>query len=131
MGQLSTGQEDRNYIYICEYMNITTTAFHAPFKGLADPTRLRIAILLYGCELCVCDLTDILALPQPTISRHMGNLKVAGLVEDRRDGRWVYYRLTETPVLKDLRPYFELLAAEEPFLSDREKLRIRKKERKC
>ena len=112
-------------------MNITTTANHAPFKGLADPTRLRIAILLYDCELCVCDLTEVLALPQPSISRHMANLRIAGLVEDRRDGRWVYYRLAETPLLKDLRPYFELLSAKQPYLGDREKLRLRLKERKC
>jgi len=112
-------------------MNINAVTYHAPFKGLADPTRLRIAILMCDCELCVCDLTEILSLPQPTVSRHMSNLKVAGLVEDRRDGRWVYYRLTDTPVLKDLRPYFELLAAEEPYVSDRQKLRLRQKEQKC
>jgi ArsR family transcriptional regulator, arsenate/arsenite/antimonite-responsive transcriptional repressor len=112
-------------------MNMVTTAYHAPFKGLADPTRLRIAILMRDGELCVCDLTEILVLPQPSVSRHMANLRNAGLVEDRRDGRWVYYRLADTPVLADLRPYFELLSHEEPYLGDREKLRARQKERRC
>ncbi|MCP4684182.1 MAG: metalloregulator ArsR/SmtB family transcription factor [bacterium] len=110
---------------------MTSTTYHAPFKGLADPTRLRIAIVMYDCELCVCDLTAILELPQPTISRHMSNLRIAGLVEDRRDGRWVHYRLSETPLLQDLRAYFELLAREEPYRSDRERLRLRQKEGKC
>ena len=112
-------------------MNMTVTAFHAPFKGLADPTRLRIAILMLNSELCVCDLTEILALPQPSVSRHMANLKAAGLVEDRREGRWVHYRLAEVPVLRELRSYLELLAAEEPYRGDRERLEIRKKEHKC
>lgn len=125
------GQARDNYIYIFAYMNITATAFHAPFKGLADPTRLRIAILMLDSELCVCDLTEILALPQPSISRHMANLKAAGLVADRRNGRWVYYRLAEVPVMTQLRPYLELLAAEEPYRGDRRRLEIRMKERRC
>jgi len=112
-------------------MNITSANLHSPFKGLADPTRLRIAILMLNSELCVCDLTEILALPQPTISRHMANLKSAGLVEDRRDGRWVHYRLADAPVLRELKSYFELLGDEEPYRTDREKLSLRQKEGKC
>jgi len=63
------------------------------FKSLADETRLRILALLTGGELCVCDLMAALALPQSTVSRHLATLRHAGLVEDRRQGVWMYYRL--------------------------------------
>jgi ArsR family transcriptional regulator len=64
------------------------------FQMLADTTRLRIAMLLqrYG-ELCVCELTHALALSQPKISRHLGQMRESELVETRRAGRWMYYRL--------------------------------------
>jgi ArsR family transcriptional regulator len=68
----------------------------AALTALADPVRLRIILMLRERELCVCHLTEGLGLSQGTISHHMGLLKRAGLVEDRRDrcdGRWVYYRL--------------------------------------
>ncbi len=64
------------------------------FQMLADPTRLRICMLLQGQgELCVCELTQALALSQPKISRHLGQMREAGLVQTRRAGRWMYYRL--------------------------------------
>jgi ArsR family transcriptional regulator len=65
------------------------------FKTLSDPTRLRLLNLL-GCgETCVCELTDTLHVVQPKISRHLARLKRAGLVEARRDGKWMHYRWTE------------------------------------
>jgi len=76
---------------------------HEVFKGLADPTRLRIVGLLLKRELCVCDLMAVLQLPQSTISRHMIRLKSAGLVLDRREGKWVHYRLEPSPIVEDLR----------------------------
>lgn len=67
----------------------------ALFKCLADATRLRcVALLLHG-ELCVCDLTRALELPQPTVSRHLAQLRAGRVVADRRQGLWVYYRLHE------------------------------------
>jgi ArsR family transcriptional regulator len=65
------------------------------FKALGDPVRLRLFYLLC-CrdELCVCHLTDALKLPQSTVSRHLGVLRHAGLVATRRDGKWMYYRLS-------------------------------------
>lgn len=64
------------------------------FRALADTTRLRcLSLLVHHGELCVCDLTQILALSQPKISRHLANLKASQLVKDRRDGTWVYYSL--------------------------------------
>lgn len=66
------------------------------FKTLADETRLRILALLTTGELCVCDLMAALNLPQSTVSRHLATLRNAGLVDDRRQGVWMYYRLAQT-----------------------------------
>lgn len=64
------------------------------FQMLADPTRLRISMLLQSQgELCVCELTHTLDLSQPKISRHLGQMRESGLVQARRAGRWMYYRL--------------------------------------
>ena len=63
------------------------------FKALGDETRLRIVALLSHGELCVCHLQEALGLPQPTISRQLATLRASGIVEDRREGSWVFYRL--------------------------------------
>jgi len=63
------------------------------FKALSDETRLRILKLLEGGELCICKIMEVLDMRQSRISRHMGILKNAGLVVDRRDGKWVHYSL--------------------------------------
>lgn len=66
------------------------------FKALADPTRLRcLALLIAGEELCVCELTEVLALPQPKVSHHLAALRRLGLVTDRKAGLWVHYRINE------------------------------------
>jgi len=65
------------------------------FKALADETRVRIVALLAHGELCVCHIEAVLALPQPTVSRHLAVLRNAGVVEMRRDGLWVLYRLAK------------------------------------
>ena len=62
--------------------------------ALADPTRLRILSLLSDDEVCVCDIHESLDIPQPTASRHLAYLRRSGLVEGRRDGLWVHYRLS-------------------------------------
>ncbi len=64
------------------------------FAALANDTRLRSLMLLSRQpELCVCELTHALGLSQPHISRHLAQLREAGLVSDRREGVWVYYRI--------------------------------------
>lgn len=63
------------------------------FQALGDPTRLRILGLLLTGEVCVCDIHESLAIPQPKASRHLAYLRKAGLVETRREGLWVHYRL--------------------------------------
>jgi ArsR family transcriptional regulator len=65
------------------------------FRALADETRLRIVALLCHGELCVCHVEQALELSQPNASRQLGILRSAGLVESRRDGTWVYYRLAD------------------------------------
>jgi ArsR family transcriptional regulator len=63
------------------------------FKALADETRLRIVALLAHGELCVCHIHEALGLSQPNVSRHLAVLRAAGIVADRRDGKWIYYSL--------------------------------------
>src|ERR1700722_1699201 len=63
------------------------------FRALGDENRLRIIDLLRGGERCVCELTDALDVGQSLLSFHLKALKDAGLVTDRRDGRWAYYTL--------------------------------------
>jgi len=67
------------------------------FQALGDQTRLRILALLSTGEVCVCDIHDSLALPQPKVSRHLAYLRRVGLVEARKDGLWVHYRLASLP----------------------------------
>jgi ArsR family transcriptional regulator len=64
------------------------------FKALADETRTRISLLIAReGELCVCELTCALDESQPKISRHLALLRSSGLLADRRQGQWIYYRL--------------------------------------
>jgi ArsR family transcriptional regulator len=63
------------------------------FKALGDETRLRMMGLLKHGELCVCDLMEVLDLPQSTASRHLSYLKNSEWVVGRRSGRWMYYKL--------------------------------------
>jgi ArsR family transcriptional regulator len=74
------------------------------FKALADGTRLRILALLADGEVCVCDIQAALGVPQPKTSRHLAYLRRMGLVVDRKEGLWVYYRLAdaEDPVVRTL-----------------------------
>jgi ArsR family transcriptional regulator len=65
------------------------------FKALGDTTRLRILGLLLNGEICVCHIHDSLKVSQPKASRHLAYLRAAGLVETRRDGVWIHYRLAE------------------------------------
>lgn len=65
----------------------------ALFRGLADPTRLRLLNLLVAGELCVCDLVALLELPQSTVSRHLAALRRSGLIEVSARGRFSHYRL--------------------------------------
>ena len=63
------------------------------FKALGHPVRLRILALLREGELCVCQIKAVVGLPTSTVSEHLAELRRAGLLEERKDGRWVYYML--------------------------------------
>ncbi|GLK90226.1 metalloregulator ArsR/SmtB family transcription factor [Pseudomonas turukhanskensis] len=69
----------------------------ALFKCLADETRLRAALLVVSeGELCVCELVQALDESQPKVSRHLAQLRACGLLRDRRQGLWIYYRVNPT-----------------------------------
>ena len=94
-----------------ESATLTDTARAARlFQALSDETRLEIISLLVDGERCVCDLTDTLDAAQSRLSFHLRVLKDAGLVTDRRDGRWSYYKLDREvfdeveALLKELKP---------------------------
>ena len=72
------------------------------FKALSDATRLRIIKLLENGELCVCHLVAAFDMAQPKISFHLKVLKEAGLVKDRREGKWMHYRLNESNLFRRL-----------------------------
>lgn len=82
-------------------------------QALAEETRLSIVRLLSNGERCVCELQDELGAAQSRLSFHLRKLKEAGLVDDRRDGRWVYYRLVPEP-LEAMRLELERLGHPEP-----------------
>lgn len=84
----------------------------ASLKVLADETRLRIFALLTSGELCVCEVVDVLDIPQSLVSNHLGVLRRAGLVRARRDevdNRWVYYSLVPEAVDRVKRRVQDLL----------------------
>ena len=70
------------------------------FKALSDVTRLRIIKLLEQGELCVCDITAALDMVQPKVSFHLNALKEAGLIRDRKQGRWIHYSLDTSDMFK-------------------------------
>ncbi len=92
------------------------------FKLLADTTRLRCLFLMQTeGELCVCELTHALGLSQPKVSRHLASLREAGIVLDRREGLWIYYRLhPQLPVWAQLviEATVKGVREQQPYISD-------------
>ena len=70
------------------------------FKALAEETRLRVLRLLQHGELCVCDLVAALDMIQPKVSFHLAVLKDAGFIKDRKQGKWVHYRIDDSDMFK-------------------------------
>jgi ArsR family transcriptional regulator len=80
-------------------------------KALSDGNRLRTVMALREmAELCVCQVTEMLGVAPATVSRHMSVLQNAGIVESRKNGRWVYYRLSEMAKAEPLLTVMEWLA---------------------
>ena len=96
------------------------------FRALGDETRLRMVALLAHGELCVCHLEKALDLSQPNVSRHLGILRSAGVVEARREGTWVYYSITAQShalVESQLDTLTEAFGAERSLKTDHARLR--------
>jgi ArsR family transcriptional regulator len=70
------------------------------FKALSDETRLRILKLLEQGELCVCEIVAAFDMIQPKVSFHLAALKAAGLVKDRREGKWMHYKIDDSDLFK-------------------------------
>jgi DNA-binding transcriptional ArsR family regulator len=71
-------------------------------KAMAHPVRLRILALLRGGELCVCQVTEVLELAPSTISEHLSLLRRAGVITERKEGKWVFYALAKAAALGPL-----------------------------
>jgi ArsR family transcriptional regulator, arsenate/arsenite/antimonite-responsive transcriptional repressor len=76
-------------------------------KALGDENRLRIFMMLRHGELCVCQIIEMLELAPSTVSKHLSILKQARLIESRKNGRWIYYRLADNDSSLALRNYLE------------------------
>ncbi len=84
------------------------------FKALSDETRLRIVKLLENGELCVCDIVAAMDMIQPKVSFHLAVLKEAGLIKDRKQGKWTHYSIADTDIFKRflLLSTLEMISAE-------------------
>jgi DNA-binding transcriptional ArsR family regulator len=102
-----------------EFMNIT--------KALADENRVRTLLALRKGELCVCQITELFGTAPSTVSKHLSILFQAGLVESRKDGRWIFYQLPgkKAPAMvRDALDWIEKSLAENPHvLEDKKQLK--------
>lgn len=93
------------------------------FKALSDETRLRIIKLLEHGELCVCDIVAALDMIQPKVSFHLGVLKEAGLIRDRKQGRWIHYCIDDEDIFRRFLLISILERIDDEFIqSDKERL---------
>lgn len=93
--------------------------FIKAFKALSDPNRLRIVKMLEIRPLCVCEITSVLKLASSTVSKHLSLLHDAGLIENEKRGKWVFYALNHSPDKGYLDQLLSLLAKslpEEPLI---------------
>lgn len=95
------------------------------FRALADRTRLRLLNLIGSDEVCVCFFVEILKTNQPKISRHLAYLRRAGIVDARREGQWMHYRIVEpsdTDAARVLQDVMSWLANDTEMQRDRQRL---------
>jgi len=84
-------------------VNSPLTGAVRTYKALAHPVRLRVLAMLDGGELCVCQMTAVTGLAPSTISAHLSDLKSAGLLVERKEGRWVSYAWNTDPEARRVR----------------------------
>lgn len=95
------------------------------FQALGDRTRLRLLNLMGEQELCVCYFVEVLEEGQPKVSRHLAYLREAGIVDARREGTWMHYRVVAPPhagAAKTLRQTMKWMLEDGEFAADRKKL---------
>ena len=95
------------------------------FMVLGDKTRLRLLNLMREDEVCVCFFTEVLGESQPKVSRHLASLRNAGIVEARRDGKWMHYRIAEPAnrfAAQVLRDTLDWLESQDEMKQDYERL---------
>ena len=111
-----------DHIYDLAYISLMNISADEFFSSMASPIRLRcLALLVQEEELCVCELMHALGMSQPMISRHLAHLRKSGLVHDRREGQWIYYRLhQDLPGWVDqaLQATVDGIKAQKPYISD-------------
>lgn len=121
-------------MHILEYMEVNSRTLQNVFDALGDRLRLRLACCLLGSPkgLTVAELTDSLGESQPNVSRHLKLMKTAGLVEERREGRWIYHilRHVEHPFFENIRCCVETACCCGDIQQDLRRLRDRLKLRK-
>ena len=89
-------------ILVREEWSITVVEYINIFKALGDENRLRILLMLKQRPLCVCEIHEVLNIALSTLSAHLKLMKNAGLITDKKDGRWVVYSLSENPSVGEL-----------------------------
>jgi ArsR family transcriptional regulator, arsenate/arsenite/antimonite-responsive transcriptional repressor len=114
-----------------EHMGVTDMDFAIKmFKALSDKTRLRImaALIKAGKELCICELMDCLKMPHCNVSRHVKELKNAGFLKERREGKFMFYALSDSSdnFHKTLVKVLELMEDEEDNSRMKKRLALRK-----
>lgn len=95
------------------------------FRALADRTRLRLLNLIGSDEVCVCFFVEILKTNQPKISRHLAYLRRAGIVDARREGQWMHYRVVEPSdqdAARVLQEVMSWLSKDQEMQRDRQRL---------
>ena len=106
---------------------MTLWDFMAVTKALADENRVRLLLALREQELCVCQLIELLGLAPSTVSKHMSILRQSRLVEGRKEGRWMYYRLAgaeASPAVRESLDWMQKYLARDPqVVQDAQRLR--------
>jgi len=90
-------------------------------KALADENRIRVLLALRGGELCACQITELFGLAPSTMSKHMSILYHAGLVESRKQGRWIHFRLPDektSPTIQNAIDWITKAAEDQPRIKD-------------